>query len=73
MLILKGVSLGKYYPNPALRPYGDFDMYLFAKYDQANKLVDQADIEVNYKEIKHSTSLSNISWLRIILHSLILE
>lgn len=54
MLVLKGQSLGKYYPIPTHRPSGDIDVYLFDKYDDGNVLMESIGIDIDYHNKKHS-------------------
>lgn len=48
MLVIKGLSLSKYYPNPAAREFGDLDVYTYDSHVRVNKLVESHNIRVDY-------------------------
>lgn len=54
-VVLKGFSLGKYYPVPEHRECGDFDCYLFdGRYEDGNILAERHGAKVNREWYKHS-------------------
>ncbi len=53
-LVLKGFSLSQYYPIPQHRECGDFDCYLFDKYEEGNIVAERAGAKVNREWYKHS-------------------
>lgn len=53
-LVLKGFSLSRYYAVPEHRECGDFDCYLFGKYDKGNQIAAQNGAKVNTDWYKHS-------------------
>jgi hypothetical protein len=53
-LVLKGFSLSRYYPIPEHRECGDFDCYLFGKYEEGNRIAAENGAEVNTDWYKHS-------------------
>lgn len=63
-LVLKGVAVSHYYPNPWHREYGDLDCYLYRKehdqivwngcYEQGNIIAEDAGHVVNRDYYKHS-------------------
>ena len=53
-LILKGFSLSRYYPTPHHRECGDFDCYLFDKYEEGNLVAEREGAKVNREWYKHS-------------------
>lgn len=53
-LILKGFSLSRYYPTPHHRECGDFDCYLFDKYEEGNIVAEREGAKVNREWYKHS-------------------
>ena len=48
MLVIKGLSLSKYYPDPAAREFGDLDVYTYDSHVRVNKLVESHNIRVDY-------------------------
>lgn len=40
-LLIKGLGLSLYYPNPKHRECGDIDIYLFGHYDEGNRIAEQ--------------------------------
>lgn len=52
MLIMKGLSLAPQYPMPAIREFGDLDIYTFDKHQQANDLIRQQGIGIEMED-KH--------------------
>lgn len=53
-LVMKGFSLSRYYPVPEHRECGDFDCYLFGKYNEGNIIAAQNNAKVNTDWYKHS-------------------
>lgn len=63
-LVLKGVAVSQYYPNPWHREFGDLDCYLYRNesgkigwngcYEEGNCIAEQAGCEVNRGHYKHS-------------------
>lgn len=63
-LVLKGLALSGYYPNPWHREYGDLDCYLYEEqegqilwtgcYERGNQIAEQAGLEVERDYYKHS-------------------
>lgn len=53
-LVLNGFSLSRYYPIPEHRECGDFDCYLFGKYEERNRITAQNGAKVNTDWYKHS-------------------
>lgn len=53
-LVLKGFSLSQYYPIPKHRECGDFDCYLFDKYEYGNVVAERVGAKVNREWYKHS-------------------
>lgn len=53
-LVLKGFSLSRYYPVPQHRECGDFDCYLFGKYEEGNVIAEREGAKVNREWYKHS-------------------
>ena len=63
-MVLKGVSVSRYYPNPWHREFGDLDCYLYKKtvdgivwngcYEEGNKVAEKAGYSVNRGHYKHS-------------------
>ena len=53
-LVMKGFSLSQYYPIPSHRECGDFDCYLFGKYEEGNIAAEKAGAKVNREWYKHS-------------------
>ena len=63
-LVLKGVAVSRYYPNPWHREYGDLDCYLYRSdggkvtwngcYEEGNCIAEQAGDEVERGHYKHS-------------------
>lgn len=63
-LVLKGVAVSQYYPNPWHREYGDMDCYLYRKegerivwngcYEEGNRIAEEAGYRVERENYKHS-------------------
>ena len=63
-LVLKGVAVSQYYPNPWQREFGDLDCYLYKDtadgivwegcYEEGNSIAEQAGYTVNREHYKHS-------------------
>lgn len=54
-MIIKGLGLSKYYPNPKFRECGDIDIYTFGDYEKCNELIRSIKVNVNVENSKHST------------------
>ncbi|MDD2595623.1 MAG: nucleotidyltransferase family protein [Bacteroidales bacterium] len=54
LMIMKGLSLAPYYPDPSDREFGDIDIYTFGQFDLSNRLVQDRGVEVNMENDKHS-------------------
>ena len=54
MLLFKGLSFAQYYPIPSHREFGDFDIYLFGKYEEGNELLIRQGFKKNHKNPKHT-------------------
>lgn len=59
LLLLKGMGLSMMYPNPASRPSGDIDIYLFGDFEKGNTVLannvfvfTNKHAEFNYKGVK---------------------
>lgn len=52
-VILKGLGLSSYYPEPAHRECGDIDLWL-DDYDRGNRLLEEAGIRIDYDHEKHA-------------------
>ncbi|MBO4740799.1 MAG: nucleotidyltransferase family protein [Bacteroidales bacterium] len=53
-LVIKGFAISRYYPVPALREFGDIDIYCFDSHDKINKYLQDSGIDVNYENKRHS-------------------
>ena len=54
MLVVKGLSIAQYYPEPSHREFGDLDIYLFEHYETGNQWLEQWGIPlISYTE-KHT-------------------
>lgn len=54
-VVMKGLSLSKYYPVPSHRECGDFDCYLpNGKYEDGNIIAERSGAKVNREWYKHS-------------------
>lgn len=63
-LVLKGIAMSQYFPNPWHREYGDLDCYLYRKenddiiwdgcYEEGNCIAEHAGYEVKREHYKHS-------------------
>lgn len=53
-LVFKGLALSRYYPVPSYREFGDFDCYLFDKYDEGNAVAQAKGYRVDTGWYKHS-------------------
>lgn len=51
LLLLKGLTISLYYPEPSFREFGDIDIFLFGDYERGNKLFAP---EKYKKSAKHS-------------------
>lgn len=55
-LVMKGLSCGKYYPNPNHRPCGDIDIYVGDEYEKSNIMLRESGIKVEPHYYRHSVS-----------------
>lgn len=55
-MIMKGFACGQYYPNPKHRPSGDIDIYPGNRFDESNKALRDAGVEVDSHYYRHSVS-----------------
>ena len=53
-MILKGLSLASFYPEPTHRQSGDIDIYLMGDYDKGNEAVKKAGIDLRLDFFVHS-------------------
>ena len=58
-LVFKGLALSRYYPVPSYREFGDFDCYLFGKYDEGNTVAQAKGYRVDTGWYKHSQIYCN--------------
>lgn len=58
-LVFKGLALSRYYPVPSYREFGDFDCYLFGKYDEGNAVAKANGYRVDTGWYKHSQIYCN--------------
>ena len=54
-VVMKGLAMGTYYPNPAHRECGDLDCFLGEGYELGNKLCEQIGAKVDRSYYKDST------------------
>ena len=54
MMLMKGMAMGMYYPNPKHRSPGDIDCYLFEEYAKGNELAKKWADRVDEGWYKHS-------------------
>ncbi len=47
MMILKGISLSMYYPDPAAREFGDIDIYTYGADGIVNRVIESKGIKIN--------------------------
>ncbi len=53
-ICLKGLVFSQYYPIPCHRECGDFDCYLFDKYEEGNQIAQNIGAQVDLSWYKHS-------------------
>lgn len=53
-MIMKGISVAQYYPQPAHRQFGDIDIYLMGDYEKGNAIVAAKGTPVKYDYFVHS-------------------
>ena len=53
-MIMKGISVARYYPNPAHRQFGDIDIYLMGDYAKGNALIAAKGTPIKYDYFVHS-------------------
>ena len=51
---LKGLAVAKYYSVPSHRECGDFDCFLFDKFEEGNKIAEELGAKVRFDDYKHS-------------------
>lgn len=54
VLLLKGLGLSKYYPVPAHRPTGDFDIYTYGHHLDVDKVFSDKGFAIDREHEKHS-------------------
>lgn len=54
VLLLKGLGLSKYYPVPAHRPMGDFDIYSYGHHFEVDKIFSDKGFSIDREHEKHS-------------------
>lgn len=54
MMLMKGIAMGSYYPNPLHRSPGDIDCYLFDDYEEGNRIARTWADFVDESWYKHS-------------------
>ena len=54
VVVLKGLSLSTYYPIPSHREFGDFDCFLFDRYEDGNSIAIQNGATLLGTDYKHS-------------------
>lgn len=58
-MLLKGLSLARYYPEPALRECGDIDVWLYGDCEKGNDIARSLGLVLTEENPKHSTFLLN--------------
>ena len=53
-LVLKGLGLSIYYPNPSHRECGDIDIWLYGAFEQGNRLLREKGVEIEREVPKHA-------------------
>ncbi|WP_081584272.1 nucleotidyltransferase domain-containing protein [Alistipes communis] len=53
-VVLKGLALSRYYPDPECRECGDFDCFLCGEYEQGNRIARALGAEVDDRGYRHS-------------------
>lgn len=53
-VVLKGLALSQYYPNPNHRECGDFDCFLLGAFEQGDKIAEELGANVRFDDYKHS-------------------
>lgn len=54
MLVMKGLSLARYYPKPYDRECGDIDIYSFDNFAKSNEIIKNEGIEIDFHHEKHA-------------------
>lgn len=58
-MIMKGISVATYYPEPSHRQFGDIDIYLMGDYAKGNALIAAKGIAIKYDYFVHSEFVVN--------------
>lgn len=53
-MIMKGISVARYYPVPSHRQFGDIDVYLMGDYAKGNEIIAAKGIPIKYEYFVHS-------------------
>lgn len=53
-VVLKGLALSQYYPNPNHRECGDFDCFLLGAFEQGDRIAEELGAKVRFDDYKHS-------------------
>lgn len=53
-VVLKGLALSQYYPNPNHRECGDFDCFLLGAFEQGDAIASELGAKVRFDDYKHS-------------------
>lgn len=53
-MIMKGISVARYYPVPSHRQFGDIDVYLMGDYAKGNEIIASKGIPIKYEYFVHS-------------------
>lgn len=53
-MIMKGISVARYYPAPSHRQFGDIDVYLMGDYAKGNEIIAAKGIAIKYEYFVHS-------------------
>ena len=60
VLVLKGISLACYYPEPKHREFGDFDIYTFNSHNLINDIIKKNGILIKYDNTHDEFDYNNI-------------
>ena len=53
-MIMKGLSIARYYPVASHRQFGDIDIFLMGDYEQGNKIIAEMGAKIKYSFFVHS-------------------